>query len=241
MNKPTFACSQVCDAIAPDKGLWQPHLSSAGVCETGTLIGEVADQTKDNAAFLRGYLSMLTDSVKKHLALGERVTIDGLCRFEIYPEGSLPAVDAPWDPTRNRLVVTTFGLIGETTPRVFRKPVTLVEAIPEPPPEITDIRYTDGETPDLMFAGSTNIATGTGLAAAAKVKLELLSEDGEELIKTYDLEVDEATDTSVSFETVAEDHGSEFPQDGKVRVTLYESDGTTPVATRKVRMHVPGR
>ena len=139
------------------------------------------------------------------------------------------------------LVVTTFGLIGETTPRVFRKPVTLVEAIPEPPPEITDIRYTDGETPDLMFAGSTNIATGTGLAAAAKVKLELLSEDAEDLIKTYDLEVDEATDTSVSFETEAEDPGSQFMQDGKVRVTLYESDGTTPVATRKVRMHVPGR
>ena len=105
MNKPMFACSQVSDAIAPDRGLWQPHLSSTGVCETGTLIGEVADQTKDNAAFLRGYLSMLTDSVKKHLALGERVTIDGLCRFEIYPEGSLPAVDASWDPTRNRLVV----------------------------------------------------------------------------------------------------------------------------------------
>ena len=32
------------------------------------------------------------------------------------------------------LVVTTFGLIGETTPRAFRKPVTLVEAIPAPPP-----------------------------------------------------------------------------------------------------------
>ena len=32
------------------------------------------------------------------------------------------------------LVVTTFGLIGESTPRVFRKPVTLVEPIPEPDP-----------------------------------------------------------------------------------------------------------
>ena len=54
------------------------------------------------------------------------------------------------------------------------------------------------------------------------VKLELLSEDAEDLIKTYD-------------------PGSQFMQDGKVRVTLYESDGTTPVASRKVRMHVPGR
>ena len=31
------------------------------------------------------------------------------------------------------LVVTTFGLIGETTPRVFRKPVTLTEDIPARP------------------------------------------------------------------------------------------------------------
>ena len=32
------------------------------------------------------------------------------------------------------LEVTTFGLVGETTPRVFRKPVTLVEAVPAPVP-----------------------------------------------------------------------------------------------------------
>ena len=131
MNKNTFSCTQVCDAIAPDKGLWQPHLSSAGVCETGTLIGEVAEQTKDNAAFLRGYLSMLTDSVKKHLALGERVTIDGLCRFEIYPEGSLPAVDAAWDPTRNRLVVVCIpydavkNAAADIAPENTMKPVTV--------------------------------------------------------------------------------------------------------------------
>ena len=36
------------------------------------------------------------------------------------------------------LEVTTFGLVGETTPRVFRKPVTLVEAIPAPAkPKVT--------------------------------------------------------------------------------------------------------
>ena len=35
------------------------------------------------------------------------------------------------------LVITTFGLIGETTPRVFRKPVTLVEPIPAPVPKAT--------------------------------------------------------------------------------------------------------
>lgn len=131
MNKNTFSCTQVCDAISPDKGLWQPHLSSAGVCETGTLVSEVADTTKDNAAFVRGYLSILTDSIKRHLALGERVTIDGLCRFEIYPEGSLPAVDAPWDPTRNRLVVSCIpydavkNAAADIAPENTMKPVTV--------------------------------------------------------------------------------------------------------------------
>ena len=47
MNKPMFACSQVCDAIAPDKGLWQPHLSSTGVCETDAIAAKVAARTKD--------------------------------------------------------------------------------------------------------------------------------------------------------------------------------------------------
>ena len=46
------------------------------------------------------------------------------------------------------LVVTTFGLIGETTPRVFRKPVTLVEPIPaiQTAPQFAgDITSTDRE------------------------------------------------------------------------------------------------
>ena len=126
-----FACSQVSDAIAPVSSLWQPHLSSTGVCETSALVGEVAEQTKDNAAFVRGHLSMLTDSIKRHLALGERVTIDGLCRFEIYPEGSLPAIDAPWDPSRNRLVVSCIpyeevrNAAADIAPENEMKPVTV--------------------------------------------------------------------------------------------------------------------
>ena len=53
---------------------------------------------------------------------GQRAT----CKFAAVPGGI--ARGAYW------LVVTTFGLVGETTPRVFRKPVTLVEPIPEPDP-----------------------------------------------------------------------------------------------------------
>ena len=52
------------------------------------------------------------------------------------------------------LEVTTFGLVGETTPRVFRKPVTLVEAIPEPSvpdPEMTRVYNAEAEVPQDGF------------------------------------------------------------------------------------------
>ena len=55
---------------------------------------------------------------------GQRAT----CKFAAV-EGGI-AAGSYW------LVVTTFGLVGETTPRVFRKPVTLVEPIPEPLPKV---------------------------------------------------------------------------------------------------------
>ena len=59
------------------------------------------------------------DSVSK----GQRAT----CKFAAVPGGIAKGAYV--------VEVTTFGLIGETTPRVFRKPVTLVEAIPAPAPK----------------------------------------------------------------------------------------------------------
>ena len=44
------------------------------------------------------------------------------------------------------LEVTTFGLVGETTPRVFRKSVTLVEAIPAPERKPFTFCESDGST-----------------------------------------------------------------------------------------------
>ena len=67
------------------------------------------------------------------LATAEVVTVSkgqrATCKFS--PGDEDIAAGAYW------LVVTTFGLIGESTPRVFRKPVTLVEAIPAPVPKAT--------------------------------------------------------------------------------------------------------
>ena len=54
--------------------------------------------------------------------------------------------------------VTTFGLIGEATPRVFRKPVTLVEPIPEPSLlHATFGEVTCDEGGNVAFEGGENL------------------------------------------------------------------------------------
>ena len=63
------------------------------------------------------------------------------------------------------LVVTTFGLIGETTPRVFRKPVTLTEAIPAALPKVTidDIKAaTTGYTYPMVLVKVGNVEAAEG-------------------------------------------------------------------------------
>ena len=88
------------------------------------------------------------------------------------------------------LVVTTFGLIGETTPRVFRKPVTLVEAVPAPPgPQFDgDITSTDSEGHSVPGKfdpnGHVGVAIpGERLASDGETKLVLeVRRDGETAI-----------------------------------------------------------
>lgn len=75
--------------------------------------------------------------------------------------------------------VTTFGLVGETTPRVFRKPVTLVEAIPEPEPvpiaETSDgtvkvMSLEDGGQSAEFTFGHDWIARGKGFSMEASTE-----------------------------------------------------------------------
>ena len=66
------------------------------------------------------------DSVSK----GQRAT----CHFA--------AVEGGVDKGAYTLELTTFGLVGDTKPHVFRKPVTLVEAVPAPPEPL--VKSSDG-------------------------------------------------------------------------------------------------
>ena len=88
------------------------------------------------------------------LATAEVVTVSkgqrATCRFN--PGAAEIPAGAYW------LVVTTFGLIGESAPRVFRKPVTLTEAIPVHVPTVTNVTF-DGtpfdEAESIPASGST--------------------------------------------------------------------------------------
>lgn len=109
MGKVTFANSKINETISGERQRYQSHITSAGVFETGPLAAETADNLKDSAAYVETILREAIGTAQRHLALGERVTIDGLCRLEIAAEGSSPSEDAPWDPAANRLVVNAIA------------------------------------------------------------------------------------------------------------------------------------
>ena len=112
MGKVTFANSIVCGAISGESQKYQSHITSAGVFDTGSLAAEVAENLKDSAAYVETILREATNVSKRHLALGERITIDGLCRLEIGAEGASPSEDSPWDPAANKLVVNAIAYDG---------------------------------------------------------------------------------------------------------------------------------
>lgn len=121
----TFTNSKISDAIVGETQAFRAHITSAGVCETGTLAAEVAANLKDSAAYVGTIFKEATLVAKQHLQAGERVTLDGICRLEIQAEGSSASEDEPWNPEKHRLVVKAIpydalkfaaaGLIPENT------------------------------------------------------------------------------------------------------------------------------
>ena len=43
----SYNCTKVPEAVSAEKSVYQPHISSAGVCETGAIAAKVAARTKD--------------------------------------------------------------------------------------------------------------------------------------------------------------------------------------------------
>ena len=108
MDIVTFTNTKVNGAIC-DEQKYQSHVTSSGVCDTEKLAHEIAENLKDSAAYVGSVFGELAKTIKAHLQLGERVTLDGICRLELVPEGAADTEDAPWDPKRNRLVVNAIA------------------------------------------------------------------------------------------------------------------------------------
>ena len=108
MGKVTFANSKVNETISGESQKYQSHITSAGVFDTVSLAAEVAENLKDSAAYVETVLREATNVSKRHLAIGERVTIDGLCRLEIAAEGAAPRTrNGPRRFHRNRPTETS--------------------------------------------------------------------------------------------------------------------------------------
>ena len=180
MGKVTFANSKVNETISRESRKWQSHITSAGVFDTGPLAAETADNLKDSATYVETVLREATNVSKKHLAMGERVTIDGLCRLEIAAEGASPAEDAPWDPAVNRLVVNA---IAYDAVKLAAKDIVPENVLK--PVQIQLLGSQDATTfeQNAVVKGHTLLCQGKGIkltAANADEGLYLVAADGTE-------------------------------------------------------------
>ena len=99
----SFNCTKVPEAVSAEKSVYQPHLSSAGTCETGAIAAKVAARTKDDAEVIKSVYAVTATVIRELLAQGMRIVLDGLCRIELEPRGSMEAEDSTWDPARNSI------------------------------------------------------------------------------------------------------------------------------------------
>ena len=88
---------------------------------------------------------VLATATVSTVSKGQRAT----CAFAAVPGGIAKGAYV--------LEVTTFGLVGDAKPHVFRKPVTLVEAIPEPQPVITNIKSMSALDGEILPAETIDI------------------------------------------------------------------------------------
>ena len=99
----TFTNNKVSDAISEDQK-YQSKINSPGIITTEQIAQETAENLKGNAAYTESVLKEATKVTKSHLKTGERVVYDGLCRFELFGNGSFETEDESWDPTKHKIV-----------------------------------------------------------------------------------------------------------------------------------------
>ena len=124
------------------------------------------------------------------------------------------------------LVVTTFGLIGETTPRVFRKPVTLTEAIPVYVPTVTNVRLDVTpfeEAESIPASGTTVYADGWSRTPDDRLVVTYTDEDGGTHV--IDKVLEDGGGSGYTGDLRSEMEAKEIPLDAEVEFKLVLHGG----------------
>ena len=157
----SFNCTKVNDQLSADKSVWQPHLSSVGVCETDAIAAKVAARTKDDPEVIKSVYAITASEIAKLLAQGLRVVIDGFCRIELEPRGKMDDEDATWDPARNSIAAVVIpaaeirDAANELRPVNVLKPVTV---------QLLGVQDATTYEQNAVVKGHTGLCQGVGLA-----------------------------------------------------------------------------
>lgn len=184
----TYINAPVSGAISGDKQLFQSKIISTGTVSFDDLVNEVAENIKDKASVVGSILAETGAVIKRHLGEGNRIAADNFGQIAIYGQGSSPFEDAPWDPSRNSLVVraTLAAAIRDAAkdlvPENVLKPVTI---------QVLGVQDAETLEQNILTLGHTALLQGKNL----KINKEN-QEEGVYLVKgesEYKLEV---TDSS---------------------------------------------
>ena len=162
----SFNCTKVNEAVSADKSVWQPHLSSVGVCKTDAIAAKVAARTKDDPEVIKSVYAITASEVAKLLAQGLRVVIDGFCRIELEPRGKMDDEDSTWDPAKNSIAAVVIpaaeirDAANELRPVNVLKPVTV---------QLLGAQDATTYEQNAVVKGHTGLCQGVGLAGRYQV------------------------------------------------------------------------
>ena len=176
----SFNCTKVNEAVSADQA-YQPHLSSAGVCETGAIAAKVAARTKDDVEVIKSVYAVTATVIRELLAQGMRIVLDGLCRIELEPRGSMEAEDSTWDPARNSIAAVVIPSAEIRNAANGLRPVNVLKTV-----DVQLLGAQDATTHEqnAVTRGHTLLCQGVGLNCRYQVNedegLFVIDADGAE-------------------------------------------------------------
>ena len=157
----SFNCTKVNEAVSAEKTVWQPHLSSVGVCETDAIAAKVAARTKDDPEVIKSVYAITASEIAKLLAQGLRVVIDGFCRIELEPRGKMDNEDSAWDPARNSIAAVVIPAAEIRNAANKLRPVNVLKPVTV---QLLGVQDATTYEQNAVVKGHTGLCQGVGLA-----------------------------------------------------------------------------